>query len=75
MSNNEIKSKIYALVSISVFAISIISFVVFINFMVKIKDLSFALDEKLIEEKTTVLNVDEYNKIKEKIEKNNISVN
>lgn len=75
MSNNKIKSKIYALASVSVFAISVISFVVFINFMVKIKDLSFALDEKLIEEKTTVLNVDEYNKIKEKIEKKSIPIN
>lgn len=75
MLNGKIKSRIYALVSISVFAVSIISFVVFINFLIKIKDLSFALDEKLIEEKTTVLDIDEYNKIKGKIEKNNISVN
>ena len=75
MLNNKIKSRIYALASISVFAISIGSFVIFANFLIKINKLSFALDEKLIEEKTTVLDVDGYNEIKGKVEKNNFSRN
>jgi len=68
MLSGSIKNKIYALTSIFILIFLIASFALAVNFLVKINGLVFGVDEGLIEEKTTVLNIDGYNKIKNKVE-------
>ncbi len=65
-----IKSKIYIITSVFVILIIAISFATAINFFIKINALVFNVDEKMIGEKTTVLDMDAYNKIKSRFETN-----
>lgn len=70
MLSSRIKNKIYILTSVFAILVIAISFVMAINFFIKINGLVFNVDEKMIGEKTTVLNLDAYNKIKSKFEIN-----
>jgi len=69
MLNSKIKNKIYMIISAFVFIIAILSFVLSINFFMKINKLSLNTDKNIIKENTTVLDIDRYNIIKDKLEK------
>lgn len=73
MISNKIKNNIYALVSLSTIIITVISFVFITGFLVKINSLVVNVDNKLVEEKNTVLNRSGYEKIKKKIEKSPVT--
>lgn len=73
MISNKIKNNIYALISLSTIVITVISFVFITGFLVKINGLVINVDNKLVEEKNTVLNKSGYEKIKEKIGKNPVT--
>ncbi|MCK5085325.1 hypothetical protein KAK05_01290 [Candidatus Parcubacteria bacterium] len=68
MLNSKIKNKIYSIVSISVLIATVISFIISINFLIKINNTSLNIDKKIVEEKTIILDVTAYNKIKDKLE-------
>ena len=68
MLNSKIKNKIYSIISISVLIATVISFIVSINFLIKINNISLNIDEKIVEEKTIILDITAYNKIKDKLE-------
>ncbi len=68
MLNSKIKNKIYSIISISVLIATVISFVISINFLIKINNTSLNIDKKIVEEKTIILDVTAYNKIKDKLE-------
>ena len=68
MLNDKIKNKIYALASISVIVFIVVSFVLTVNFLLKINTLIFKADEKKINEQSTTLDKDAYNRIKSEIE-------
>lgn len=70
MLSSYIKNKIYIATSVFVILIIAASLVMTINFFMKINGLVFNVDEKMIGEKTTVLDSDAYNKIKSKLEIN-----
>lgn len=70
MLSGYIKNKIYILTSVFVILIIAASLVATINFFVKINGLVFNVDEKMIGEKTMTLDLDAYNKIKDKFEIN-----
>lgn len=69
MTSSRIKNNIYALISLSVIIITLVSFAYTTNFLVKINNLIFNFDQKIISEKTTVLNESSFNAIKDKLEK------
>ncbi len=69
MLSGKTKNKIYAAASIAVFISIMVSFMAVVNFLVKINNIAFSIDEKLIKEKTTALNMEGYERIKDKIEK------
>ncbi len=69
MISNRIKNNIYALISLSTIIITVISFVFITGFLVRMNDLALNVDDKLVEEKNTVLNTSGYEKIKDKLEK------
>ncbi len=69
MISNKIKNNIYALISLSTIIITVISFVFITGFLVRMNDLALNVDDKLVEEKNTVLNTSGYEKIKDKLEK------
>ncbi len=68
MLNSHIKNNIYIITSFLVIMIIAISFIMTIDFFVKINDLVFSVDEKTIGEKTIRLDIDTYNKIKDRLE-------
>ena len=68
MLNSKIKNKIYSIISISVLIATVISFIISINFLIKINNTSLNIDKKIVEEKTIILDVTAYNKIKDKLE-------
>ncbi len=72
MISSRIKNNIYALISLSVIIITLTSFAYTANFLVKINNLIFNFDQKLISEKTTTLDEDSFNAIKDKLEKNKV---
>lgn len=74
MLSGYIKSKIYIAISVFVILIIVISLVMAIDFFIKINVLVFNVDEKMIGEKTTALDLDAYNKIKSKFEINNLTI-
>lgn len=61
------KNKIYAFVSISVVVLTAASFFAAVNFLLKINNLVFNVDKKIIKEQTTVLNKEGFEKIKNKL--------
>ncbi len=69
MLKDRLKNKIYASVSISVIAFAIASFVLTVNFLIKINNLVFKIDENLVNEKATVFDAEAYGRIKNEIEK------
>lgn len=71
MISDRIKNKIYALASISVIAFSVASFILTVNFLLKINNLVFKVDERLITDKSSVLDANAYNEIKDKLDKIN----
>lgn len=67
MISSKIKNNIYALISLSTIIITVISFVFITSFLVKMNNSIFNVDNDLLKEKNTVLNVSGYEKIKDKI--------
>lgn len=67
MLNGKIKNKIYSIISISVLIATVISFIVSINFLIKINNTSLNINKKIIEEETITLDVNAYDKIKNKL--------
>ncbi len=71
------KNKIYALVSIFVIVLTVMSFFEVTRFLLKINNLVFNVDQNIVKEQTTELNKNSFEKIKSKLnpEKNNINDN
>ncbi|MDF1498108.1 MAG: hypothetical protein P1P85_01980 [Patescibacteria group bacterium] len=69
MLNSKIKNKIYMTITAFVFMIAILSFILSINFFIYINKLSLNTNENIIKENTTLLDIDRYNRIKNKLEK------
>lgn len=65
--NSSNKNKIYAAISISVIILTAASFFAAVNFLLKINNLVFNVDEKIIKEQTTELNKDGFERIKSKL--------
>lgn len=63
-----LKNKIYSIISISVLAVTVISFIVSINFLIRINNTSLNIDKKIVKDETTTLDINAYNEIKDKIE-------
>jgi len=68
MLNSGIKNKIYSIISISVLIATVISFIISINFLIKVNNASLNINKKIVEEKTIILDITAYNKIKDKLE-------
>jgi len=68
MLNGKIKNKIYSIISISVLIAAVISFIISINFLIKINNASLNINKKIVEEKTITLDINIYNEIKDRIE-------
>lgn len=68
MLSSRIKNNIYIITSFIIIMIITISFIMTIDFFVKINNLVFNVDEKTIGEKTIRLDINTYNKIKDRFE-------
>ena len=62
------KNKAYAIISILLVFLIAVSFIVTVNFLLKIENLAFNTDERIIKEKTTTLDKEGFEKIKVKLE-------
>jgi uncharacterized membrane protein len=67
MISSKIKNNIYALISLSTIVITVISFVFISGFLVKMNNSVFNVDDKLAEERNTVLNIAGFERIKDRI--------
>lgn len=70
MLSGKTKNKIYAVVSVMTLVSIIASFLAIVSFLVYVNNIIFSVDEKMIKEKTIVLNIEGYDQIKDKVEMN-----
>ncbi len=68
MISSRTKNKIYAVSSILVIILIIGSFAMVANFLLEINEYIFSVDEKIVKEKTTILDKANLDKIKAKID-------
>lgn len=68
MLNSKIKNKIYSIISISVLIATVVSFIISINFLIKINNTSLNINKKIVKDEMTTLDVNAYNKIKDKLQ-------
>lgn len=67
MLNSRTKDKIYAFLSFLAIVLAIGSFVLVVNFLLQINKYIFNLDEKIVKEKTTVMDKAGFENIREKL--------
>lgn len=70
MLSGKTKNKIYTVVSVMTLISIIASFLAIVSFLVYVNNIIFGVDEKMIKEKTIVLNIEGYDQIKDKVEMN-----
>jgi len=68
MLTSKMKNKIYSIISVFVLIATIISFIISINFLIKINNTSLNINKKTVEDEMTALDVNAYNKIKDKLQ-------
>lgn len=68
MINSKIKNNIYAMISILIIIFVIGSFILSINFLIKINKISSEVNMNIIKENTTVFDSQRYDKIKNRLD-------